>query len=52
MDQFEEKLHQDLHQFIGAWLGMKGWHHKTQHKKFKKCCKDCGRRDYCSDPIK
>ena len=20
---------------IGAWLGMKSWHHKTQHKKFK-----------------
>lgn len=20
---------------IGAWLGMKTWHHKTQHKKFK-----------------
>ena len=20
---------------IGAWLGMKFWHHKTQHKKFK-----------------
>ena len=20
---------------IGAWLGMKAWHHKTQHKKFK-----------------
>ena len=20
---------------VGAWLGMKGWHHKTQHKKFK-----------------
>ena len=20
---------------IGAWLGMKGWHHKTMHKKFK-----------------
>ena len=20
---------------IGAWLGMKIWHHKTQHKKFK-----------------
>ena len=20
---------------IGAWLGMKVWHHKTQHKKFK-----------------
>ena len=19
----------------GAWLGMKVWHHKTQHKKFK-----------------
>ena len=19
---------------IGAWLGMKVWHHKTQHKKF------------------
>ena len=19
---------------IGAWLGMKAWHHKTQHKKF------------------
>ncbi len=20
---------------IGAWLGMKVWHHKAQHKKFK-----------------
>ena len=20
---------------IGAWMGMKGWHHKTMHKKFK-----------------
>lgn len=20
---------------MGAWLGMKTWHHKTQHKKFK-----------------
>ena len=20
---------------IGAWLGMKVWHHKTKHKKFK-----------------
>ena len=20
---------------IGAWLGMKAWQHKTQHKKFK-----------------
>ena len=20
---------------VGAWLGMKVWHHKTQHKKFK-----------------
>ncbi len=20
---------------IGAWLGMKAWHHKTMHKKFK-----------------
>lgn len=20
---------------IGAWIGMKLWHHKTQHKKFK-----------------
>jgi len=20
---------------IGAWLGMKVWHHKTQHKEFK-----------------
>lgn len=20
---------------IGAWLGMKAWHHKTLHKKFK-----------------
>ena len=20
---------------IGAWVGMKLWHHKTQHKKFK-----------------
>ena len=20
---------------IGAWLGMKTWHHKTQHAKFK-----------------
>ena len=20
---------------IGAWLGMKAWHHKTQHGKFK-----------------
>ena len=20
---------------IGAWLGMKVWHHKTMHKKFK-----------------
>ena len=20
---------------IGAWLGMKVWHHKTQHAKFK-----------------
>ena len=19
---------------VGAWLGMKAWHHKTQHKKF------------------
>ena len=22
---------------IGAWLGMKTWHHKTLHKKFKFC---------------
>ena len=22
---------------IGAWLGMKVWHHKTQHKKFRYC---------------
>ena len=22
---------------IGAWLGMKIWHHKTMHKKFKYC---------------
>jgi len=20
---------------IGAWLGMRAWHHKTMHKKFK-----------------
>ncbi len=20
---------------VGAWVGMKVWHHKTQHKKFK-----------------
>ncbi|MBQ4377459.1 MAG: DUF1294 domain-containing protein, partial [Bacteroidales bacterium] len=20
---------------IGAWMGMKAWRHKTQHKKFK-----------------
>lgn len=20
---------------VGAWLGMKAWHHKTMHKKFK-----------------
>ena len=20
---------------IGAWIGMKAWHHKTQHKKFQ-----------------
>lgn len=20
---------------IGAWLGMRVWHHKTQHKKFR-----------------
>ncbi len=20
---------------IGAWIGMRVWHHKTQHKKFK-----------------
>ena len=20
---------------VGAWLGMRGWHHKTLHKKFK-----------------
>ena len=20
---------------VGAWLGTKAWHHKTQHKKFK-----------------
>ena len=20
---------------MGAWLGMKVWHHKTQHKKFR-----------------
>ena len=20
---------------VGAWLGMKTWHHKTMHKKFK-----------------
>ena len=20
---------------IGAWLGMKAWHHKTQHNKFR-----------------
>lgn len=20
---------------IGSWIGMKMWHHKTQHKKFK-----------------
>lgn len=20
---------------VGAWLGMKTWHHKTQHKKFR-----------------
>ena len=20
---------------LGAWLGMRVWHHKTQHKKFK-----------------
>ena len=20
---------------VGAWLGMKVWHHKTKHKKFK-----------------
>ena len=22
---------------MGAWLGMKAWHHKTLHKKFKYC---------------
>ena len=33
---------------IGAWLGMKVWHHKW----IGKFCKDCGRREYCSDPIK
>ena len=22
---------------IGAWLGMKVWHHKTLHKKFRYC---------------
>ena len=22
---------------IGAWLGIKVWHHKTLHKKFKYC---------------
>ena len=20
---------------VGAWLGMKGWHHKTRHRKFR-----------------
>ena len=20
---------------LGAWLGMRAWHHKTQHKKFR-----------------
>lgn len=20
---------------VGAWMGMKVWHHKTMHKKFK-----------------
>jgi uncharacterized membrane protein YsdA (DUF1294 family) len=20
---------------VGAWIGMKVWHHKTMHKKFK-----------------
>lgn len=24
-----------LGESIGAWLGMKIWHHKTMHKKFK-----------------
>ena len=33
---------------IGAWLGMKVWHHKW----IGKFCKECGRREYCSDPIK
>ena len=22
---------------LGAWIGMKVWHHKTKHKKFKYC---------------
>ena len=22
---------------VGAWMGMKVWHHKTMHKKFKYC---------------
>ena len=22
---------------IGAWLGMRAWHHKTMHKKFQFC---------------
>ena len=22
---------------VGAWLGMRVWHHKTQHKKFRYC---------------
>ena len=25
----------DIGGSIGAWLGMRGWHHKTRHKKFK-----------------
>lgn len=20
---------------VGAWLGMKAWHHKTRHRKFR-----------------
>lgn len=26
-----------LYGSLGAWLGMKVWHHKTMHKKFRFC---------------
>lgn len=29
------RSHTTLNGSIGAWLGMKVWHHKTLHKKFK-----------------